>query len=60
MQLKIIYYLITIIIKDREWLKYAEEADILNVALFNTTAKKDGENLIRTWQKNQMLEIMHQ
>ena len=26
--------------KDREWLKYAEEADILNVALFNTTAKK--------------------
>ena len=26
--------------KDREWLKYAEEADILNVELFNTTAKK--------------------
>lgn len=26
--------------KDREWLKYAEEADILNVALFNTTAKQ--------------------
>lgn len=26
--------------KDREWLKYAEEADILNVALFHTTAKK--------------------
>ena len=26
--------------KDREWLKYAEEADILNVSLFNTTAKK--------------------
>ena len=26
--------------KDREWLKYAEEADILNVALFNTTAKR--------------------
>ena len=26
--------------KDREWLKYAEEADILNVVLFNTTAKK--------------------
>lgn len=26
--------------KDREWLKYAEEADILNAALFNTTAKK--------------------
>lgn len=26
--------------KNREWLKYAEEADILNVALFNTTAKK--------------------
>ena len=26
--------------KDSEWLKYAEEADILNVALFNTTAKK--------------------
>ena len=26
--------------KDREWLKYAEEADILNVAFFNTTAKR--------------------
>ena len=26
--------------KDRKWIKYAEEADILNVALFNTTAKK--------------------
>ena len=26
--------------EDREWLKYAEEADILNVALFNTTAKR--------------------
>ena len=26
--------------KNREWLKYAEEADVLNVALFNTTAKK--------------------
>lgn len=26
--------------KNREWLKYAEEADILNVAIFNTTAKK--------------------
>lgn len=26
--------------KDREWLKYAEEADILNVILFQTTAKK--------------------
>lgn len=26
--------------KNREWLKYAEEADILNVVLFNTTAKK--------------------
>ena len=26
--------------KDSEWLKYAEETDILNVALFNTTAKK--------------------
>lgn len=26
--------------KNREWLKYAEEADILNVAVFNTTAKK--------------------
>lgn len=26
--------------KDREWLKYAEEADILNVVLFNTTAKR--------------------
>ena len=26
--------------KDREWLKYAEEEDILNVALFHTTAKK--------------------
>ena len=26
--------------KDRQWIKYAEEADILNVALFNTTAKR--------------------
>ena len=26
--------------KNLEWLKYAEEADILNVAIFNTTAKK--------------------
>jgi hypothetical protein len=26
--------------KNREWLKYAEEADILNVVLFNTTAKE--------------------
>ena len=26
--------------KNNEWLKYAEEADILNVAIFNTTAKK--------------------
>ncbi len=26
--------------KDKEWLKYVEEADILNVALFHTTAKK--------------------
>jgi len=26
--------------KNKEWLKYAEEADVLNVALFNTTAKK--------------------
>lgn len=26
--------------KNKEWLKYAEEADILNVALFNTTAKQ--------------------
>ena len=26
--------------KNREWLKYAEEADVLNVAVFNTTAKK--------------------
>lgn len=26
--------------KTKEWLKYAEEADILNVALFNTTAKE--------------------
>ena len=25
--------------KNKEWLKYAEEADILNVVLFNTTAK---------------------
>ena len=25
--------------KNREWIKYAEEADILNVAIFNTTAK---------------------
>ena len=37
--------------KDREWLKYAEEADILNVAVFNTTAKKWRElnsNLAKT------------
>lgn len=33
-------YLIKDYYKDREWLKYAEEADILNVALFNTTAKR--------------------
>ena len=26
--------------KNKEWLKYAEEADVLNVALFNTTAKE--------------------
>ena len=26
--------------KNREWLKYAEEADILNVVLFNTTASE--------------------
>ena len=26
--------------KNKEWLKYAEEADILNVILFHTTAKK--------------------
>ena len=26
--------------KNREWIKYAEEADILNVILFHTTAKK--------------------
>ena len=26
--------------KDKKWLKYAEEADILNVILFHTTAKK--------------------
>ena len=26
--------------KNKEWLKYAEEADILNVALFNTTARE--------------------
>ena len=26
--------------KSKDWLKYAEERDILNVALFNTTAKK--------------------
>ena len=26
--------------KNKEWLKYAEEADILNVVLFHTTAKK--------------------
>ena len=26
--------------KNKEWLKYAEEADVLNVILFNTTAKK--------------------
>lgn len=26
--------------KNKEWLKYAEEADILNVVIFNTTAKE--------------------
>lgn len=26
--------------KNKEWLKYADEADILNVVVFNTTAKK--------------------
>ncbi|MEG1793330.1 MAG: KilA-N domain-containing protein, partial [Bacilli bacterium] len=26
--------------KNKEWIKYAEEADILNVVVFNTTAKK--------------------
>lgn len=26
--------------KNKEWLKYAEEYDILNVALFNTTTKE--------------------
>ena len=26
--------------KNKDWLKYAEEADILNVVLFHTTAKK--------------------
>ncbi len=26
--------------KNKEWLKYAKETDILNVALFNTTAKE--------------------
>ena len=26
--------------KNKEWIKYAEEADILNVAVFNTTAKE--------------------
>ena len=26
--------------KDKSWLKYAEEADILNVIIFNTTAKE--------------------
>ncbi len=45
--------------KNREWIKYAEEADILNVSLFNTTAKRWG-NLILIWQKTQMLEITHQ
>ncbi len=37
--------------KNREWLKYAEEADILNVIIFNTTAKKWRElnpNLAKT------------
>jgi len=29
--------------KNKVWIKSAEEANILNVALFNTTAK-DGEN----------------
>ena len=39
MLLRIIYCLITII-KNREWLKYAEEADILNVIIFKSTAKE--------------------
>ncbi len=37
--------------KNREWIKYAEEADILNVVVFNTTAKKWRElnpNLAKT------------
>ena len=37
--------------KDKKWLKYAEEADVLNVILFHTTAKKWRElnpNLAKT------------
>ena len=43
MPLRIISYQIWLkndFFKNKEWLKYAEEADILNVVLFNTTAKK--------------------
>ena len=37
--------------KNKEWIKYAEEADILNVVVFNTTSKKWRElnpNLAKT------------
>ena len=37
---KVTIYYQTIFPKWEEWLKYAEEADILNVSLFNTTAKE--------------------
>ena len=37
--------------KNKEWLKYAEEADILNVILFNTTAR-EWKNLNPSLAKN--------
>lgn len=43
--------------KNREWLKYAEEADILNVVLFKTTAKKWREFNPKL-AKNSNVEIM--
>jgi hypothetical protein len=39
MPLKIILYQKKNYLKDKEWVIYAEEADLLNVALFGCTAK---------------------
>ena len=55
MLLKIIYYPTN---EDREWIKYAEDADILNVALFNITAKR-WRKLNPDLAKKLILEIMH-